>query len=236
MAEKMLVPSIEQRLAGMLEVTRRMKDDAEGGKRLKPKPAVTISREFGCEAYPMAERLKELLERKSGEPWVIMDKALLEETAKLHNISEEVFRTLGHRPRFLDEMVSTLTPRWKSEKDHYRLLCDQIVSLASAGNVILIGRGSSIITQQLENCYHFRIYASHQFKVRSIARRVNIPPQEADHLIERKQKERDRFIRDFLDCDARDLSFYHLAINNDRSPAPKIAQIITDYIYLKPQE
>lgn len=36
MPEKLLVPSIEQRIAGMLEVTRRMKDETEGRKKEKP--------------------------------------------------------------------------------------------------------------------------------------------------------------------------------------------------------
>lgn len=233
MPEKLLVPSIEQRLAGMLEMNRRMREEAEGGKKGKAKPAVTISREFGCEAYPMAERLKEILEKKTGESWALMDKGLLEEVAKHHELAEEIFASLGKKPRFLDEMISTLSTRWKSEKDYYRLLCRQIVSLASGGNVIIIGRGSPIITQQLDNCYHFRMYASHEFKVRSIARRAGIPVQEAEHLVERKQRERDKFIRDFLDRDAKDLSIYHLVFNNDKNPAAKIAQTIAAYMFLK---
>ncbi|BBA69206.1 AAA family ATPase [Geobacter sulfurreducens] len=230
MPEKLLVPSIEQRIAGMLEVTRRMKDESEGRKKGKIRPTVTISREFGCEAFPMAERLKEILDRQSGESWVIMDKGLLEEAAKRLDVSTEVFNSLGHRPRFLDDMIATLTPHWKSERDYFRILCDQIASLADAGNVILIGRGSTVITQSMANCFHFRIYASHEYKVRSIARRAKLPLQEAEHLVERKQKERDRFIRDFLDRDISDLSLYHLAFNNDRNSSDLIARSIADYL------
>ena len=233
MPERLLVPSIEQRLAAMVEVARRMKGKTETEKRTGLKPTITISREFGCEGYPVAEQLKELLERSTKEPWVIMDKALLEEAAKHHDISEEVFRSLGHRPRFLDDMISTLTPRWKSERDHFKLLCSQIVSLAEVGNVIIMGRGSSIITQQMNNCLHFRIYASHHFKVRSIARRAHISVQDAEHLVERKQKERVKFIRDFLDRDISDLSLYHLAFNNDKNSATCIAQTIADYLCQK---
>lgn len=233
MPEKVLVPSIEQRLAAMVEVARRMRCKTETEKRTGHKPTITLSREFGCEGYPVAEQLKELLEHSTKEPWVIMDKALLEETAKHHDISETVFQSLGHRSLLLDDMIATLTPRWKSEREHYKLLCSQIVSLAEAGNVIIMGRGSSIITQQMNNCLHFRIYASNHFKVRSIARRAKISLQEAETLVEKKQKERVKFIRDFLDRDIADLSLYHLVFNNDKNSAACIARTIADYLCQK---
>jgi hypothetical protein len=81
------------RLSSLLEVTRRRELESEArGKVIKP--TITISREFGCEAYPMAERLQELLEKKSGEKWVVMDKNLLEEVARDHNLSEELLKGL----------------------------------------------------------------------------------------------------------------------------------------------
>lgn len=230
MPERLLVPAIEQRIAAMIEVSRRLKQEAEAGKRGK-KPTITISREFGCEAFPMTERLKELLEEKTGEAWMLMDKALLEEAAKDADLSESILQSIGTKPHLLDEMFSAFSPNWKSEKDYYRLLCRFILSLAAHGNAIIVGRGASIITQQMENCHHFRLYASQEFKVRSVARRAHLSLQDAELLVEKKQKERDRFIRDFLARDAHDLSFYHLVFNNDKSSYEKIAQTIAGYVF-----
>ncbi|KAF0218924.1 MAG: hypothetical protein FD174_2440 [Geobacteraceae bacterium] len=230
MPEKLLIPSIEKRLAAFVEATRRAQLESESKRKARPRPTITISREFGCEAYPMTEKLKELLEEKTGETWALMDKALLEEVTRNHNLSENVLRNLGTKPRFLDEMFSTLSPRWRSEKDHYKLLCSHIVSLAEAGNVIIVGRGSSIVTQPLENCFHFRMFASPDFKTKSIARRLNLSPAEAEKMVHKKQSERDKFIRDFLDRNAEDLSFYHLIFNNDKNSTGKIARTIVDYI------
>ena len=59
MSERVLVPSIETRLGALLEINRRKDEDAAS--RIKANKAhltVTISREFGCEAYSMAECLK----------------------------------------------------------------------------------------------------------------------------------------------------------------------------------
>jgi cytidylate kinase len=231
MSDQLLVPSIEMRLGSLLEINRR-KDESEASRIRagKAKPTITISREFGCEAFPMAERLKEIMEKKTGQSWALMDKALLEEVAKHHKLSEDILRGLGEKNRILDEMLATFTPRWKSEKDHFRLICKHVFSLAEKGNVIIVGRGSAIVTQPLKNCYHFRMYASHGYKVASIARRLKLSPAEAENIVEKRQKQRDDFVRDFLDRDARDLTFYHLVFNNDKNSPERIAQLIAEYV------
>ncbi len=227
MPESTLIPSIENRLGAFLEVSRR-----QGGQQTEPprKPAITISREFGCEAYPMAELLRQQLESKTGQSWTLMDKALLDEVAKSHNLSEKVLHSLGEKNRFLDEFMSTFSPRWKSDKDYYRLLSKQIIALAEEGNVIIVGRGAAQVTRRMKNCWHFRMFASSAFKVASIAKRLAIDKSEAEPLVEKRQKERDRFIRDFLDCDPYDLNVYHLIFNNDRSGPAKIADTIAGYV------
>lgn len=229
MSEKMLVPSIEMRLGSLLELNRRQ--DESDASRGKARPAITISREFGCEAYPMAEHLKEIMEKKSGQPWAIMDKALLDEVAKNHDLSEDIVNRLGkQKSHILNEVLTTFSVRWKSDNDHFRLLCKHVFSLAEKGNSIIVGRGSAIVTQQLKNCYHFRMYASHEFKVASIAKRLNLSRDEADSVVEKNQKQRDAFIRDYFSLDPRDLRFYHLVFNNDKNSPEQIAQMIAEYV------
>lgn len=229
MPEKILVPSIEQRLAGLIEIERRR--DREAETKVKPlKPTITLSREFGCEAYPIAERLKELMEKKTGEAWALMDKALLEEVERNNDLSSDILRSLGERNLWIDDFLATMSKRWQSDRDYYNLLSRHIVSLATQGNVIIVGRGASIITQRMKNCRHFRIYASMEYKAQSIARRAHVSLQDAEILVEKKQKLRDKFIRDFLDEDAKDLRFYHLAFNNDKNSSECIARIIADYV------
>lgn len=231
MPEKQLIPTIDARLGSLLEFNRRFAAEKSSREEAqKVRPTITLSREFGCEAYPVAQQLKEFMERRSGEEWVVMDKALLEEVAKHHNLSENILHGLGEKSRFLDEIMATFSPRWKSEKDYFRMICRHSFSLAEKGNVILVGRGGAIITQALSNCFHFRLFASQRFKIRSISERLGIPADEAEKLIQRKQKQRDAFIRDFLDRDAHDLSFYNLVFNNDRNSAERIARTIADYV------
>ena len=231
MSGNRLIPAVDVRLGSLLEFTRRNEiEKNRRGVADKIRPTITLSREFGCEAYPVSECLKGVLEKKSGESWVVMDKALLEEVAKNHNLSEDMLKGLGEKPRFLDEILATFSPSWKSEKDHFRLICRQMLSLAEKGNVILVGRGGAIITQALKNCSHFRMFASAQFKIRSISKRLDISREEAEVMIQKKQKQRDDFMRDFMDRDSRDLSCYNLVFNNDHNSAEKIAATITEYV------
>ncbi len=225
-----LIPTIEQRVSALVEVTRRAKGQ-DASSKSKSKRSITVSREFGCEAYPMTEKLKTLLEKKTGEPWALMDKALLEEVARNHNLSEEILKNIGDKSSFMDEVISTFTPKWKSDKDYYRLLCRHIISLATAGNVIIVGRGAALVTRSMVNCFHFRMVASEDFKVKSIARRLGIQPADAKDLVLNRQKQRDKFIKDFLNADSSDPHFYHMIFNNAKIPSEKIAETIFNFMF-----
>lgn len=231
MLEKTLIPSLEKRIGSLLEYNRRKELEASSKSGVgKSKPAITFSREFGCEAYSAAERLRELLEKRTAEAWLLMDKELLQEVARDHALSEDVLRGLGEKPSFLDEMIATFSPRWKSDKDYFQLLCRHVVALAEGGNVILMGRGSAFITQSMKNCKHFRLYASDEFKIRSISRRLGLSREDAEKLIQQRQSQRNQFIRTFLDREANDLSVYNMVFNNDRNSAEKIATTILEYV------
>ena len=231
MPHRMLIPSIEQRLSHFMDLTEKATQQAE--KEAKKKLTITISREFGCGGYPVAEKLQRILEERTGEPWSLMDKALIEEVAKDHGLLERVLAKLGEKSRVVDDIVSTLSPRWLTEGDYYRLLCRQIVALAAEGNVIIVGRGASIITQSFENCFHFRLFGSMKFKTEYISRRLSLSQEQADTLVHEKQRERDAFICDFLSCDAKDLKYYHIAFNSDKIPSDGIAKVIADYVVQK---
>jgi len=225
-----LTPSVEQRLRAYHELSQRAKSLE---KDASLKPTITISREFGCEAFPVAEELIKQVEKLTGEQWVLMDKSLLDAVAKERHISTDIFRSLGRKPHWLDEMFATLSPKWKSDSDYYRLLCEEIVSIATAGNAVFVGLGAAIITKSMKNCFHFRLIAEQDFKVRSIARRMNISKQDAEIIVVDQQKERDRIIRKLLDADEHHPLYYHAIFNNGKARNQRIARTIADYVLKK---
>lgn len=232
MTDKILVPSIENRLGGLIEVSRRVKLEGHLADKKPAKPTITISREFGCEAYPAAEKLKKILEESSGETWALVDRTLIDEVARHHDLEADLLHNLGKRPRWLDDMISSLSTKWKNERDHFQLLAQKIVAIASGGNAIIVGMGGAIVTQSMKNCHHFRIFGSPEYRINSIAHRAKISTAEAVEMLEKRQKAREKFVRDFLDKDINNIHYYHLLFNNDHNTPDIMAASMAAYLNL----
>jgi hypothetical protein len=230
MPDNLLISSVDLRIGSLEEYNRRQKEKAfsQHGKP-KPRPCITISREYGCEGYPVAERLREILMEKTCDEWVLIDKAVLEEVARRHNISQEILQTLGEHNKLLDEVLATFSPRWKSDQEYFNLLSRHVVALAEQGNVIIVELGGAVITRHLEHSCHFRIYGSETFKTATLAHRLGMPAEDAERLMHQQQKLRDHFTRDFLSQNDHDPALYDLLFNNDRSTPEKIAGTIAGY-------
>lgn len=233
MTDKFLVPSIDNRLGGLIELSRRVKIEGSKANKKVVKQTITISREFGCEAYPTAEKLKNILEASSGEIWTLVDRSLIDEIARRHDLEADFLHNLGKRPRWLDDMLSSLSTKWVNERDYFQLLAQKIVAVAAGGNAIIVGRGGAILTQSMKNCHHFRIFGSEEFKVNSIATRSKITSAEALAMIEIRQKSREKFIRDFLDKDVNDIHYYHLLFNNDHNTPDIMADSMAHHLSLQ---
>jgi cytidylate kinase len=225
------LPSVDLRIESLEEYNRKQKEKASSQyRKAKPRPCITISREFGCTGYPAAERLREIMAEKTGEEWVMIDKDIIDEVARRHNLSEDILKTLGEDNRLLDEILATFSPRWKSNYDYFKPLASHVMALAEQGNVIIVEMGGAVLARHLEHSWHFRIYGSPEFKSRTLASRLSIEVEEAEKMMLRKQKLRDNFSRDFLNHENNDPSLYHLQFNNDRCPAERIAQTIAGFV------
>ena len=221
-----LFPSVERRLKAYHDLSHRVRDLKIS---VPLKPTIVLSREYGCEAFPVSEELVRLAEQKTGESWLLVDKSLLDAVAREHHVPEGIMRSLGSNARWFDDMMTTFSAKMKGDADYYRLLCRQVVMIASAGNAVIVGLGAPIITKNLENCFRYRLIADHKFKVKSIARRMKIPKQEAELVVLDKQRERDRVIRKLLDSDLQDPLLYHAIFNNSRIKSLQIARLIFDH-------
>ena len=224
-----LFPSVEQRLRAYHDLSNRAKELVK--KKAQAKPTISITREFGCEAFPIAEDLVRMAAKHTGERWVLVDKSLLDAIAKENRIPEETMQSLGTKSGLLGEMLATFSKNWKRDADYYRLLCEQVVMTATAGNAVIVGLGAPIITRNMKNCFHVRLIADHDFKVGSIARRLKISRQDAEIMVLDRQAERDKIIKKLLDADEHDPLLYHAIFNNSKLKSKQIARIIFEHVF-----
>ena len=218
-----LVPSIDERISDWIESKRR--DQIEHRKRLNCF-TITLSREFGCEAYPLAFKLKELLEKSTEEDWNIFDRAFIEKLRVENVLNEEILSYLDKRSEFIENLIARRQPYWKNKSEAYKFLAKAVYSISCEGRAIIIGCGAAMITQDIRRAYHFRLIASEDFKIKSIARRTVVHYNEAKKVLSARHKERKRFFMNFLESEIVDLNDFHAVYNNDKLSVEKIADNI----------
>jgi cytidylate kinase len=231
MPENLLIRSVDLRIGSLEEYNRRQKEKAaQQHTKQKPRPCITISREFGCEGSSVAECLREIMMQRTGDEWALIDKSVLEEVARRHNIPEEILQSLGEGSHILNDVLATFSPRWKSDQDCFRLLSRHVAALAEQGNVIVVDLGGAVITRHIEHSCHFRIFGSDSFKTATLARRLGIETEAAEKRMQREQESCDHFSKMFLDQDEHDPALYDLLFNNDRITPAAIAHAIADFV------
>jgi cytidylate kinase len=222
-----LIPNVDQRISAWIAIQERLARQA----RPRPKPTITISRQFGCEAYPLAESLKTELEKRTGESWTIFDKALIERVSRETHLSERLLGNLGDESHALDTLA-TLIPGWRTHSEAYEVLARYIVRIAQEGNAIIVGRGGAVVTQNLPRCFHFRLEAPFEHRVQSIQRRLNVGPKEAEKIVTEHQKSRERFLETFLHCSIADSRYYNAIFNSSKNALEQIARSILELVPL----
>ena len=198
----------------------------------KPAPCFTIAREFGCQAYPLAEELvRRLNARTSGDPWVIIDRQILDEVAKLSGYSVEQIEKSQDTPASLKALFSMFLDNSRAEETEiFTHMRSVIRGFAKRGNCILIGRGAAFVTQDLPNCIHLRLVASYEFRLQKIMASHKFSRPEAEKYIALHQQQREDFVKRFAEGRLEDPAIYHLIINNSLLPVEKIASLADEYM------
>lgn len=220
-----LIPNVERRLSAWVGVQERLRRDP----RRDPRPAITISRQFGCEAYPLAELLAKNLQDRSGEVWTIFDEALISRASRELDLSETLLGNIGGESRLLDNLAN-LIPGWHTQNEAYEQLAHYILRIAREGNSIIVGRGGAVITQRLPNCCHIRLEAPLEPRVQSIQKRLSLDADEARALVVDYERNRERFIERFLGCSMADSQYYHAVYNTDKTPLAQIGRSILELL------
>jgi cytidylate kinase len=109
-----------------------------------------------------------------------------------------------------------------------RQTTETILHLAELGNVILIGRGATVITSKVDYVFHVRLVGSLEKRVAHIQELHGLNKQAALELVRREDRGRRRYLKAHFKTDLDDPLFYHLVINTDLVSYENAAQLIAD--------
>ena len=220
-----LPASVEERLSGWARIQER---HLLAPAPAKSGPTITLSRAYGCEGFPLALRLQELLD-VGGGPWQIFDKALLEKVSQDEGISLRLLNDLGDATRSLE--AYGFRPRGAVTHDQaFAKVAETLLKVAHQGHAIIVGRGGAILCRDLANAFHFRLEASEAWRMASLMRRSGASREEAEKLVTTEQKGRNHFLKERLDADVSDPGHYDAVFNNEHHGVEQIAAAIVAYV------
>lgn len=225
-----ITPGIENRI-------QSWQSYAQIAKEAKTPPrCITISREYGCQGFKVAKELEDLFNAEnpddsSKSPWLVLDRKLLEKLAEDSGFSKtDVEQVAGTSPIF-QSLISMFMGTHRAEQfEVFSYTKKAVRHFAQVGNCIIVGRGGASMTQDLSNCFHFRLVAPFEFRVKNIMELKGLSRIDAEADIINNQKNRDDFIQHFTQDSMSDPTLYNLIINNERYTPSQIATIIQQVI------
>jgi hypothetical protein len=192
--------------------------------------AITISRQAGCGAFIVAERVAQLLQARdkiAAAPWTVFDRNLIEEVLKDHNLPVRFAKFLPEdRVSEIQDAMDELFGLHPSTWTVVEQAAETILRLAQLGNVILIGRGAHLITAKLPGVFHVRLVASLQDRVEHAHRYYALGRPEAREFVEREDSGRRRYLKKYFEADPDDPLLYHLTLNTSKLSYEAAAELI----------
>ncbi len=197
----------------------------------KPGPAITISRESGCFAVEIAEklavRLSEKNQKVSGKNWNWISKEIISEAAiKLQTNETHVKRFLdGVSSNFLGDILASFSKPYASDDNLKSTIKNVVQTYAEQGNVIIVGRGGFFIAQNIVQALHIKLIAPKSWRIETLAKKQNISLIDAQKQVEENDKKRENFLKFFLEKEDEN-SMFHVIFNCEKLTADEIVNQI----------
>ncbi len=204
----------------------------EKDKQPRPKPVVTITREPGCGAEAIAERLCSELDLH------LYDWELVEQIAKDEQVSARLVATLERNPpsEFADFLVEyadflgDYAPEHGLTSNRYIDSLKRILLvIAVTGNAVIVGRGSNFFLppdKKIGLCF----VAPLDLRIKNIMKELGLTEEEARKHISKLEAEHRKLVKKYLQADIRDPIHYHLVINTALVEPETIVKLVKTMI------
>ena len=202
---------------------------------------VTIEREYGCGGGEIAQRLAEHL------GWKLWDQLLTEEIARRADCPKAVVEGREERtdPLYYRLFKSFLRGSYEGSLNAHKLkLVDSecileftekvVQEAASAGNCVIVGRGSQLFLKNSRDAMRVFLYASREDKVKRLLARGK-SEKDAQELVDTVDLERADFIEKYFKVEWPSRSVYHAMINTAIGDQAVVQTIVDLMKILEPQ-
>jgi len=200
---------------------------------LGPKCSITISRQTGCGAHAVAEKLTAYLQEHApglSARWTLFDRNLVERVLEDHHLPERIARYMPEdRISAMNDIMDELFGLRPSSWTLVQKTSETILHLCELGNAIILGRGANIVTAKLPHVLHVRMIASLDRRIKHMQYFEELTHKEAAERIRAEDLGRERYVRKHFDKDINDPLLYHLVINTDLVSFDDAARMIGDY-------
>ncbi|MFO7923662.1 MAG: cytidylate kinase-like family protein [Bacteroidales bacterium] len=171
----------------------------------EPGPVVTISRQSGCSARRLTIKLVEELNRRTqgkenNKEWDYINKELLENAARELDVKpSEIAYVFKYQERNAlgDIFASYANKYYKSDRKIRRTIADVIRSIASEGNMIIIGRAGVVLTKDILKSLHISLEAPIEWRSLMISERYDLSFSDAKKSVIEMDKKRQKFRESF---------------------------------------
>jgi cytidylate kinase len=199
---------------------------------VKPKPATTtactiaISRESGAGGAAVAREVGRML------GWPVYDRELLERIAEEAGLRAELLESLDERrSHWLTEALESFTGvAVMSGASYARHLAETILALASHGNCVIVGRGSTAIVPR-KTSLRVRLVASLDDRTERTCKRLDISKAAAVAHVRDNDVHREGFVNDYFHHQVGDPHDYDLVVNTSRFSVAQSARLIMEALH-----
>ena len=196
---------------------------------------ITISRMFGSGGSDVAARVA----RQLG--WSLLDNAVVDEVADRLGVSRSEVQSLEERvPSLAERIASSLAlsapelavpvddaPMMQTAETRIVGVTQRVMEEAvQDGNAVLVGRGAQALLADRPDALHVFCYAPKRFLVQYAIAHRGINPAHAEHEVDKRNKQREQYVKRHFNRDWRAFDNYHLCVDTGRLGIETAADVV----------
>ncbi len=202
------------------EIAKTQSSDASGQDENRVFDCLSISRSVGVGAHEIGEMLAAELE------WPLFNKDILQAMAENNDYRQRMYATMDTRVLgWIEGFIRGMSLGRYSNEEYFHRLTEAVLSIASKGHAIFVGRATHLILPQNVG-FRVRLVASDDFCVNGYATQKGILVGEAARAVESISQESDKFVRSHFSKDIGEPTNQDLVIDMERFSSEQVVELI----------